>query len=142
MAATTNILLASLRTDGAPASLTGGRPTMLAEATPRPAPVLTASRARRSRLRPMSRSRPMRRRAHGVGGSGAPFRCRLSGPSTRDDPERGDAGARQLGFAEYPMQPRPAVAGLYYAAESERSQAGFQKSSGFALLDQSRFLTR
>jgi rare lipoprotein A len=39
------------------------------------------------------------------------------------------------------LQPRPVVAGLYYAA-NEKQQGGFQKSSGFAALDQSRFLTR
>ena len=39
------------------------------------------------------------------------------------------------------LQPRPVVAGLYYA-ENQKAQAGFQKSSGFVPLDQSRFLTR
>ena len=134
------ILLASLRTDGAPASLTGGRPTMLAEATPRPAPVLTASRA----SEPLEMDEPIQ--------TYAPPRVMASAvpASVPLPPERPfDLGTipgavtpvRVSSVSPSILQPRPVVAGLYYA-ENQKAQAGFQKSSGFVPLDQSRFLTR
>lgn len=131
-----SILLASLRTDGTAASL-NGRPTMLAEATPRPAPVLTAARA----SQPLDTDEPIQ--------SYAAPRQIAAASFVPLPPERPfDLGTipsavtpvKVSSLSSSPMQTR-AVAGLYFAA-NEPSRSGFQKASGFTPLDQSRFATR
>ena len=136
-----SILLASLRTDGSPAVLNGARPTMLAEATPRPAPVTFAS----SRLsQPVEANEPIQ--------TYAPARtiAVAAGSSVPLPPERPfDLGTipnaatpvKVSSVSPGVLQARPAVAGLYYASQ-ETSPPGFNKSSAFVPLDQTRFLTR
>ncbi|MEZ0170777.1 septal ring lytic transglycosylase RlpA family protein [Microvirga sp. TS319] len=137
------ILLASLRTDGRPASLTNTPPTMIAQATPRPA------------------SAP--RQAIGIGGDepddgidavpAMPQRVAFSAHGNVPlPPERpfdlgtipGASGPRitmsSAGSTALPPS-RPVVAGLYYASP-EVPRAGFQKSSSFSNLNQSAFVLR
>lgn len=131
-----SILLASLRTDGTAASL-NGRPTMLAEATPRPAPVLTAARA----SQPLDTDEPIQSYA-------APRQIAAASVVPLPPERPFDLGTipsavtpvKVSSLSSSPMQTR-AVAGLYFAA-NEPSRSGFQKASGFTQLDQSRFATR
>ncbi|WP_414470991.1 septal ring lytic transglycosylase RlpA family protein [Microvirga sp. M2] len=137
------ILLASLRTDGRPASLTNTAPTMIAQATPRPA------------------NAP--RQAIGIGGDEAddgidavpamPQRVAFSAQGNVPlPPERpfdlgtipGASSPRitmsSAGSTALPPS-RPVVAGLYYASP-EAPHTGFQKSSSFSNLNQSTFILR
>jgi rare lipoprotein A len=133
-----NILLASLRTDGTAATLNGGRPTMLAEATPRPAPVLTAARA----SQPLDIVEPIESYA-------APHEIATAAFIPLPPERPFDLGTipsavtpvKVSSVSPNLMQARPVVAGLYYAA-NEPSRGAFQKTSGFTPLDQSRFATR
>jgi rare lipoprotein A len=141
------ILLASLRTDGQPASLTNTGPTMIAAATPRPnAPRQTI---------PLQSYEPdddvtgtptaPARLAQGFASAsaGAPVRNGIPLP-----PERPfDLGTIPSAATPVPVASlstrlppsRPVLAGLYYA-EPEAPKPGFQKSSSFSTLDQSRFI--
>ncbi|WP_230533076.1 septal ring lytic transglycosylase RlpA family protein [Microvirga roseola] len=128
------ILLASLRTDGLPASLTNPAPTMIAQATPRPdAP----------------------RQAVGVGSFQSPVRAPASAgtPVAANvplPPERpfdlGTIPGAATPVAVSSLSPsvlppsRPVLAGLYYASPEPKS--GFQKSGSFTTLDQSKFIQR
>lgn len=133
------ILLASLRTDGQPANLTNVGPTMVAQATSRPA---TATRQAigintyeaEDEFEPApAASSPQR-----VAGSNVPL-----------PPERpfdlgtipGAVNPRvTLGATSAALPPsRPVVAGLYYASP-EPARAGFQKGASFNPLDQSKFI--
>ncbi|WP_281351914.1 septal ring lytic transglycosylase RlpA family protein [Microvirga makkahensis] len=138
------ILLASLRTDGQPATLTNTAPTMIAQAAPRP------SNAPRQAIG-IGTSAPQ-----GVALSHAPRQMASSAPPGGNNvplpPERpfdlgtipGAAGTgMNLSSASAKALPpsRPVVAGLYYAVP-EAGQRGFQKSSSFSNLDRSSFAIR
>jgi rare lipoprotein A len=144
------ILLASLRTDGQPASLTNGAPTMIAQATPRPvAPrqaigINTYEPEDEVETVPVASATPQRLASNGTA---MPANSYVPLP-----PERpfdlgtipgAVAPAIKVSSASSNMMPpaRPVVAGLYYASP-EGERAGFQKSSAFTPLDQSRFVVR
>ncbi|WP_406600784.1 septal ring lytic transglycosylase RlpA family protein [Microvirga rosea] len=138
------ILLASLRTDGMPASLNKAGPTLIASATPQP-----SSPVDRVALRTMAPS-------DNVAGAFA---------SATEEPQTVAAAGSTAGHIPLPPErpfdlgtipgavtpvtvsslsvkvappSRPVVAGLYYAPEEGKT--GFQKSESFKALDQSRFL--
>ncbi len=122
------ILLASLRTDGQPASLTNSAPTMIAQATPRPAAaprqaigIDTAEPEDNFEAAPIA----------------APASQRVAFSNVPLPPERPfDLGTIPGAAA---ASSRPVVAGLYYASP-EASRTGFQKGTGFTTLDQSKFV--
>ncbi|MDF2810322.1 MAG: septal ring lytic transglycosylase RlpA family lipoprotein [Microvirga sp.] len=140
------ILLASLRTDGSAATINGARPTMLAEVTPRPAPLREQAVARASQpLEPAQTYAAPRVMMAAAEPVGVPVASAVPLP-----PERPfDLGTipsattpvKVSSLSPALVQARPATAGLYYAA-NETSAAGFQKNSGFAPLDRSLFVTR
>jgi rare lipoprotein A len=145
------ILLASLRTDGQPAALTNVAPTMIAEATPLPnaprqaialrnyEPGGPSEAAPRSFVAPQtivaSKSIP------------APMVGSVPLPPERPFDLGTIPGAASpviaiSSVASSVVPPsRPVIAGLYYASP-ETSQAGFQKSSAFNTLGQSKFALR
>lgn len=142
------ILLASLRTDGQPASLANAAPTMIAEATPRPnAPrqtiPLRSYEPDGDEEMPASPTRLPQGMA-----SAAPF-GKAAESSIPLPPERPfDLGTIPNAATPVPVASlsknllppsRPVVAGLYFAAP-EASKPGFQKSASFTPLDQSRFI--
>ncbi len=144
------ILLASLRTDGQPASLTnGGAPTMIAQATPRPAAPRQAIGINAYEPEDEIETAPV--------ASAAPQRMASNEPASIPastyvplPPERPFdlgtiPGAVAPSLKVSSVSPnttspaRPVVAGLYYASP-EGGQGGFQKTSAFKPLDQSRFI--
>ncbi|MFC4171457.1 MULTISPECIES: septal ring lytic transglycosylase RlpA family protein [Microvirga] len=143
------ILLASLRTDGMPATLTNTAPTMIAEATPRPnaprqtIPLRSYEPADGADETPRAPSAAPQTLAS-AGAARAPMAGSVPLP-----PERPfDLGTipsaatpvpvASLGSQALPPS-RPVLAGLYYTAPAA-SKPGFQKSNGFSTLDQSRFV--
>lgn len=137
------ILLASLRTDGQPASLTNVGPTMVAQAAPRPATATRQAIAINTyepedeiEAAPAA-SIPQRLASANVPGS-APL------PPERPFDLGTIPGAVSPGLnlsaAPAALPPsRPVVAGLYYASP-EPARAGFQKGTSFHMLDQSKFV--
>ncbi len=145
------ILLASLRTDGQPASLGGAAPTMVAQATPRPNEPRQAIA-----LRSYEPEDEAPEAEASMAGSPTSSAAGLGMASARNNiplpPERPfDLGtipgaATPMAAANSPVPnvlppSRPIVAGLYYAAP-QASQGGFQKSTSFNTLDQSKFVLR
>ncbi|WP_441997746.1 septal ring lytic transglycosylase RlpA family protein [Microvirga sp. 2TAF3] len=144
------ILLASLRTDGTPASLNPSAPTMIAQATPRPN-VPRDTLALRSPA-------PVDGVATALASASAPQTIASAEPMAMSasshiplPPERPfDLGTipsaatpvAVISSLSPSMLPpsRPVVAGLYYAPETASS--GFQKGANFKALDQSRFAIR
>ena len=139
------ILLASLRTDGQPASLTGAASTMVAQATPRPNQPRQAIALRSYEPETDAEEAPA--------SAGSPPRAAPAAPvagSVPLPPERPfDLGT--IPGATSPMAAvnaskllppsRPVVAGLYYASP-ETARGGFQKNGAFRALDQSKFAVR
>jgi rare lipoprotein A len=144
------ILLASLRTDGQPAALTGAAPTMIAEATPRPNAPRQAIALRsyepedEAESAPVSFNAPQAAPAGRVGAT--PVASNVPLPPERPFDLGTIPGAATPMRAASSASPgalpsRPVVAGLYYAAP-QASQSGFQKNSAFNTLDQSKFVIR
>ena len=135
------ILLASLRTDGAPASLNNARPTMYAEATPRPLPVRETVVERAPE--------PIQTYAPRMMAAAEPVTIPTASAVPLPPERPFDLGTipsaatpvKVSSISSSQMPIRPTVAGLYYAA-NEPTPARFQKSSGFASLDQSKFTSR
>ena len=139
------ILLASLRTDGQPASLTNAAPTMIAQATPRPNQPRQAIALRsyepedEVEAAPATPARPM-------AGSG-PVASNVPLPPERPfdlgtiPGAATPVGALSAASARALPPSRPVLAGLYYAAP-EAKESGFQKSAAFRSLDQSKFTVR
>jgi len=135
------ILLASLRTDGTPASLTGAAPTMIAQATPQ-------SNAPRQAIA-LRTYEP----DDGVYASPAPATQGAANPGAVASnvplpPERPfDLGtipgaASPVGALSAVTPPsRPVVASLYRAPE-EVTQGSFQKSGSFGAPNQTKFVLR
>lgn len=143
------ILLASLRTDGQPASLTNAAPTMIAQATPRPAAPRQAIGVNAYEPEDEIETAPVapQRLASNVNSTVAQANSYVPLPPERPFDLGTIPGAVgpsiKVSSASSTMVPpaRPVVAGLYYASpESERT--GFNKSSAFMPLDQSRFVVR
>ena len=141
------ILLASLRTDGQPASLTNAAPTMIARATPRPNQPRQAIALRSYEPETEIEEAPP---SPGLTRSAASPRPAASNVPL--PPERPfDLGtipgaatpmaALSAGSSNVRTPSRPVLAGLYYAAP-EASRGGFQKSGAFKALDQSKFAVR
>jgi rare lipoprotein A len=141
------ILLASLRTDGQPASLTnGGAPTMIAQATPRPAAPRQAIGINayepedEIETAPVASAAPQR-----MASSSEPASSYVPLPPERPFDLGTIPGAIppsiKVSSASSNMTPpgRPVVAGLYYASQ-EGGQGGFQKTSAFKPMDQSKFI--
>ena len=146
------ILLATLRTDGQPASLTNTGPTMIAQAHPQPnAPRDTIA------LRTFEPDDQAEGR-HAPGSTEGSRDVATAEPGARSmvsnvplPPERpfdlgtipGAATPVPTAGSAVPVRPpsRPIVAGLSYTAP-EASPTGFQKSGSFSALDQSRFVVR
>jgi len=139
------ILLASLRTDGIPASLNRAGPTMIASATPRPAapvePVALRNPAPTDGVATAFASATEEPVA--VASAGMPARGIPLPPERPFDLGTIPGAATPIAVSSLSSKvlppTRPVVAGLYYAPENNRS-SGFQKSEGFRPLDQSRFL--
>jgi rare lipoprotein A len=145
------ILLASLRTDGQPASLTNsGTPTMIAQATPRPtAPrqaVETDAYEPEDEIEtaPVAFASPQRMAVNDGSGS-TPDNTHVPLPPERPFdlgtiPGTVPPALKVSSASPRTISPgRPVVAGLYYAAP-EGEQGGFQKTSVFKPLDQSKFI--
>ncbi|WP_370644926.1 septal ring lytic transglycosylase RlpA family protein [Microvirga sp. ACRRW] len=139
------ILLASLRTDGQPASLTGGAPTMIAQATPRPAAaprqaIGINTYEAEDEIEAAAPVAPQQ-----LAASAIPVRSNVPLPPERPfdlgtipgastpGMNMSSAGQRALPAS------RPVVAGLYYAAP-EPANNGFQKGGSFNTLNQSQFV--
>lgn len=141
------ILLASLRTDGQPASLTNTAPTMIAEATPRPNAPRQAIALRSYEPDDGAEEAPVatpRGPQTLAANAGAPAVSSVPLPPERPFDLGTIPGAATpvpvASLSARPVPPsRPVLAGLYYA-EPEASKPGFQKSSSFTPLDQSRFI--
>ncbi len=143
------ILLASLRTDGQPASLTNAAPTMIAQATPRPAnaprqAIGINSYEPEDEIEAAPVAGPAAQR---VASSAIPLRSNVPLPPERPFDLGTIPGAAAPGMNLSSAAPsvippsRPVVAGLYYASP-ESTQTGFQKGSRFNTLDQSKFVVR
>jgi rare lipoprotein A len=142
------ILLASLRTDGMPASITAGS-TMIAQAHPRPNPPRETIALQTYEPDDGAVEAPIvSSRAPLATASAAPVEMPLASHVPLP-PERpfdlgtipGAATPMRVSSATSSLSPRPAVAGLYYAA-AETSPAGFRKSNAFTPLDQAKFVVR
>jgi rare lipoprotein A len=142
------ILLASLRTDGQPASMTNSAPTMIAQAAPRPANaprqaigINTYEPEEEIEAVAPAASAPQQF------ASALPVRSNVPLPPERPFDLGTIPGASTPGMTMSSAAPktqpssRPVMAGLYYASP-EISRSGFQKSSSFNNLDQSKFLVR
>jgi rare lipoprotein A len=140
------ILLASLRTDGQPASLTNTAPTMIAQASPRPAsaPRQAIGISTYETENEIAAAPPASQQ---FASSTLPVRSNVPLPPERPFDLGTIPGASSpgmtLGSAASKAQPssRPVVAGLYYASP-ETARNGFQKSSSFNALNQSKFVLR
>lgn len=140
------ILLASLRTDGQPAALTNAAPTMIAQATPRPAnaPRQTIGI---SAYEPEDELQATPAAPRQFASSTLPIRGGVPLPPERPFDLGTIPGASSPGMSLSSAAPkalppsRPVVAGLYYAPP-EPARGGFQKSSSFSNLDQSKFVLR
>jgi rare lipoprotein A len=143
------ILLASLRTDGQPASLTNAAPTMIAQATPRPANAPRQAIGINSyepeddiEAAPVAGSA-----AQQVASSSAPVRSNVPLPPERPFDLGTIPGAAAPGMTLSSAAPnvippsRPVVAGLYYTSP-DGAQTGFQKGNRFNTMDQSKFVVR
>lgn len=140
------ILLASLRTDGQPASLTNTSPTMIAQAAPRPAnaprqAIGINTDEPEDDVGTMPASAPQQ-----VASNSAPVRSNVPLPPERPFdlgtiPGASTPGMTMSSAAQAVPPSRPVVAGLYYAAP-DMSKTGFQKASSFNTLDQSKFVVR
>lgn len=143
------ILLASLRTDGQPATLTGASPTMIAQATPRPNAPRDAIALRT--FEPGDEAEEVG--AGGVAQASVPAMPSMSFASKVPLPPERPFDLGTIPSAATPVATissaapnvlppsRPVLAGLYYAAP-EGFGSGFQKSSSFNALDQSKFMVR
>lgn len=139
------ILLASLRTDGSPASLNRVGPTMIASATPRPTapvePVALRNAAPADGVATAFASATEEPQV--VASAGMPARGIPLPPERPFDLGTIPGAATPITVSSLSSKvlppSRPVVAGLYYASETARP-SGFQKSEGFRPLDQSRFL--
>ncbi|HZH12633.1 MAG TPA: septal ring lytic transglycosylase RlpA family protein [Microvirga sp.] len=138
------ILLASLRTDGQPATLTSVGPTMVAQATQRPA-TATRQAIGINTYEPDDEGET-------APGASVPQRVASSGVrgSVPLPPERPfdlgtipgavNPGVTLGATAPAALPPsRPVVAGLSYASP-EPARTGFQKGAGFNTMDQSKFV--
>ncbi|MBF9235405.1 septal ring lytic transglycosylase RlpA family protein [Microvirga sp. BT350] len=146
------ILLASLRTDGQPASLTGAAPTMIAQASPRPNAPRDAIALRAYEPSDEADEAPVAAgSAAQTVASAAPvsmsFASKIPLPPERPFdlgtiPSAATPVATLSSVGPTVLPPsRPVLAGLYYSAPEE-SKAGFHKSSSFNTLDQSKFVLR
>ena len=140
------ILLASLRTDGQPATLTNTAPTMIAQAPPRPtnAPrqaIGIGTYDSQDEAEAAPRASQQLAASAGSVPSSAPL------PPERPFDLGTIPGASSPGMTLSSAAPkalppsRPIVAGLYYASP-EAPRGGFQKSSSFNALNQSKFVLR
>jgi rare lipoprotein A len=138
------ILLASLRTDGAPASLNnGGRPTMIASATPRPVPERTIAQT----PAPTSRSYEASASVEVADTEELPVavgnaRSTANAPLPPERPF--DLGtipgaATPVRTSQVVKPNRPVVAGLYYA-EPPVVSPGFSRNAEPTTFDQSKFI--
>jgi len=138
------ILLASLRTDGQPASLTNVGSTMIAQATPRPAPATReAIGINTYEAEDEVEAVPGAAYAQRVASANVPSHAPLP-PERPFDlgtiPGAVNPGVALRGPASAGLRPsRPVVAGLYYASP-ETNRAGFQKGTGFIPMGESKFV--
>jgi rare lipoprotein A len=141
------ILLASLRTDGMPASLNTARPTMLAEAAPAPArqPVMRQTIAVRSfeaseeetseTVAPIAGNFVAAEAASAIRHAPLP-------PERPFDLGTIPSAATPIRTSSVNGNPtsRPVVAGLYYT--EPQAARGFQKGAAFGSLDQAKFVSK
>jgi rare lipoprotein A len=143
------ILLASLRTDGQPASLTNTAPTMIAQATPRPNAVRETIAMRSYEPEDEAEEIPAPSRAPLNTATAQPGANPSAGYAPLPPERPFDLGTIPSAATPVPVAnsasparplSRPVVAGLSYAPGDKAS--GFQKSSAFSSLDQSKFVLR
>jgi rare lipoprotein A len=140
------ILLASLRTDGQPASLTNAAPAMMAQATPRPNQPRQAIALRSFEPENEVEEAPASSNLPQSAASSRPAASSVPLPPERPFDLGTIPGATTpmaaMNSASNVRPPsRPVLAGLYYASP-EASRGGFQKSGAFKPLDQSKFAVR
>lgn len=139
------ILLASLRTDGQPASLTNPAPTMIAQAAPQPNAPRQAIALRS--YEPDSEAYPTPARASQPSTGAGVLAGNVPLPPERPFdlgtiPSAGSPVARMSSAAPVSGQAaRPVLASLYEAPAST-SQSGFQKTSAYAAPVPSKFVVR
>lgn len=124
------ILLASLRTDGEPATLFNPAPTMIAEAAPRPSASRQAAAPRAREVEELQVSSRTRQSVAAAERTAVPAAGNIPLP-----PER------PFDLGTIPGAATPVVASLYYASP-EGPQGGFQKSGAFEAIGQSSFVLR
>ncbi|WP_091135080.1 septal ring lytic transglycosylase RlpA family protein [Microvirga guangxiensis] len=144
------ILLASLRTDGQPASLTNGTPTMIAQAAPR------AAAAPRQAIGINNYEAEDQAEAEfetapavsqQLASSTVPVRNNVPLPPERPFDLGTIPGASTPGMTMSSAAPkalpssRPVVAGMYYSSP-EPAHNGFQKTGSFNTMNQSKFVLR
>jgi rare lipoprotein A len=143
------ILLASLRTDGQPASLTNTAPTMIAQATPRPNAVRETIAMRSYEPEDEAEEIPAPSRAPLNTATAQPGANPSAGYAPLPPERPFDLGTIPSAATPVPVAnsaspsrplSRPVVAGLSYAPGDKA--LGFQKSSAFSSLDQSKFVLR
>jgi rare lipoprotein A len=143
------ILLASLRTDGQPASLTNSAPTMIAQAPPRPNAVRETIAIRSYEPEDEVEEIPTPSRAPLNTAAAQPGASPSAGYVPLPPERPFDLGTIPSAVTPVPVAnsaspakplSRPVVAGLSYAPGDRAS--GFQKSSAFSSLDQSKFVLR
>ncbi len=142
------ILLASLRTDGQPASLTNSAPTMIAQATPRPAAAprqaIGINSYEAEDESGLEASAPASQQ---VASTAVPVLGNVPLPPERPFDLGTIPGASTVSMNMSSAGPnavpasRPVVAGLYYASP-EPTKGGFQKASSFTPQNQSKFVLR
>ncbi len=138
------ILLASLRTDGTPASLTGSAPTMIAQAAPQPNAPRQAIALRT--YKPDDEAYPAPVRTTQPAGFGA---VASNVPLPPERPfDLGTIPSAASPVARISSAPpgtvpasRPVVASLH-EAQSGNSQSGFQRSSTYTAANPSKFVLR
>lgn len=141
------ILLASLRTDGQPAGLTKTAPTMIAQAAPQSSTARETIGINRYEAEDETDTAPLTAVPQRVASSAGNAPSNVPLPPERPFDLGTIPGAVAPVGTLSSIAPairqasRPVVAGLYYASP-ETGRSGFQKSSSFTTLDQSRFVVR
>ncbi len=135
------ILLASLRTDGSPAALTGSAPTMIAQAAPQSNAPRQAIALRSYEPDDEADTAPVRT-AQPVGSSVVASNVPLPPERPFDLGTIPSAASPVARISSVAPASRPVVASLYERPASGNTQPGFQRSGAYMSADPSKFALR